>query len=105
QGEPIGNVVLISRNAAGQTQHIVATTDPGAHSYSCPASSANTSPAPPTVSTSPPTRARTSSVLAQPVLARPLPPICAVKDSNLRPWDSESPALPTELTARRAGVV
>jgi len=34
-GEPVGNVVLITLNAAGQAQHIVANTDPGPHCCAC----------------------------------------------------------------------
>jgi hypothetical protein len=34
-GEPVGNVVLITLNAAGQAQHIVANTDSGPHCCAC----------------------------------------------------------------------
>ena len=36
RGEPIANVTLVTSNAAGQAQHIVATTGPGPHCCFCP---------------------------------------------------------------------
>ena len=36
RGEPVGNVVLVARNDAGQAQHIVANYRPRAHCSSCP---------------------------------------------------------------------
>ena len=36
RGEHLGNVVLVTRNAAGQAQHIVANYRPAPHCCSCP---------------------------------------------------------------------
>ena len=54
RGEELGNVVLVSRNAAGQAQHVVANYGPGPPCYSCPGWWGSTSAGPPTASTSPP---------------------------------------------------
>ena len=58
RGEPIGCVALVTRNAAGQTQHVVAGTGHAVRCCSCPACCARNSPVPPLPSTS----SRTSEV-------------------------------------------
>src|SRR5271166_5414386 len=56
RGEPLGCIVLVKRNAAGQTQNIVASYRPRTTGVHSPASWPRSSPAPPSPSTSTPAR-------------------------------------------------
>jgi len=58
RGQPLGCGVLVTRNASGQTQHVVAGTGHVVRCCSCPACCARNSPVPPLPSTS----SRTSEV-------------------------------------------
>jgi len=61
RGEPIGCVALVTRNAAGQTQHIAANYRPRSSLLLLPACWARSSPAPPLASNSSPARPETDN--------------------------------------------
>ena len=66
RGEPIGCVVLVTRNAAGQTQHVVANYRPRSSLLLLSRLLARSSPAPPLPSTSSPASPETDNRLRIP---------------------------------------